>query len=505
MMDIADILSNGKVSIFHEPELDYPHQAPYSPSTRYPEYFIPDMAGEENKVYEAVRNSLALLNLDKDAFGTSEWDPLRAIIKPGDTVVIKPNFVLSSHEESGNLFSIITHPAVIRATVDYAYISLQGKGRIIIADAPQMDCNFSELLEKTKLESIKDLYKRELGFDIEIYDLRDFWLDKKRETEVAYVRNRYKLPGDPLGGVLVNLGRESLFYGVDNYKRFYGADYNREETIRHHHRSVQEYLVSQTILSADVVISVPKLKVHKKVGVTLNMKGLVGACVNKNYLVHYTLGTPSEGGDQFPDHVLGAKEMAVVKLQRWAFDKFLSQRTQIGDFLYDIVVKAGKLLLKPLGFRPLERDKSILDGGNWYGNDSTWRMAVDLTRIFIYADRQGKLQDTPVRRIFSLVDGVIGGERDGPLTPDSKRCGLIIAGFNPCAVDLICTRLMGFDYEKIKMLAYILNHPGLFKVSLSGIETSSNRDFGDLFDKENKNRYFDFAPHPGWQGHIEIR
>lgn len=33
---------------------------------------------------------------------------------------------------------------------------------------------------------------------------------------------------------------------------------------------------------ADVYISIPKLKTHQKVGVTLNLKGLVGSISNKN-------------------------------------------------------------------------------------------------------------------------------------------------------------------------------------------------------------------------------
>lgn len=498
-----EIISNLNVSIYHEHGMRYPDEPPYNSHISYPEYFFNGTSERENGVYDAVRNVLFLLSLDKDNFDTSQWNPFKEIIKPHDTVVIKPNFVLSNHDEGGDLFSIITHPSVIRAVVDYVYIALTGEGRIIIADAPQMDCNFKELLEKTKLESIKELYEKELGFNIEIYDLRDFWLDKKESPKAAYSTNRHKLPGDPLGGVLVNLGKDSLFYGVNNYEHFYGADYNREETIRHHHGEVQEYLVSKTILSADVVISVPKLKVHKKVGVTLNIKGLVGTTVNKNYLVHYTLGTPSEGGDQFPDGVLNAKEATAVKLQRWAYDMFLSKKNPMSNLLYDVSATLGRLILKPFGFK-LNREKSILDAGNWHGNDSTWRMAVDLSKIFIYADKEGSLQDAPVRRMFSIVDGVIGGEGDGPLTPDSKRCGLIIAGFNPCAVDLVCTRLMGFDYKKIEMLKYALDYPELFKVGLPEIKIFSNRDFGNLFDEENKNMYFDFEPHPGWKGFIEI-
>jgi uncharacterized protein (DUF362 family) len=503
MKNLEEIISNLKVSIYHEPGVIYPETPPYDPNIAYPEYFLKNVSIRKNRVYNAVRNTLFLLGLDKNNFDTPQWNPFKDIIKPTNIVVIKPNFVLSKHDNGGDLFSIITHPSIIRTVVDYVYIALAGKGKIIIADAPQMDCDFKELLKITNLETIKKLYKKELNFDIEIYDLRNFWLDKKGDPENIYSINRHKLPGDPLSGVLVNLGKESLFYGVKNYKKYYGADYNREETIKHHHHDIQEYLISKTILSADAIISIPKLKVHKKIGVTLNIKGLVGICVNKNYLVHYTLGTPSEGGDQFPDNVLNLREKIKVKIKRWCYDCFLSKKNPKADFLYRAIINIGKLFLKPLEFK-LDKKKSILDAGNWYGNDSTWRMVVDLLRIFIYADKEGNLQNTPIRKIFSLVDGIIGGEGEGPLTPESKKCGLIVAGFNLCAVDLVCVRLMGFDYKKTKILNYISEQKDLFKIDISKIKVISNENYKELFNKKNKSKYFNFEPPTGWKGFIEI-
>lgn len=233
------------------------------------------------------------------------------------------------------------------------------------------------------------------------------------------------------------------------------------------------------------------MKVHKKVGVTLNIKGLVGMNTNKNYVIHYKLGTPSQGGDQFPDDILTAKESMKVKSQRWAYDKLLSRKNPTTDFLYDTAARLGKIFLKPLGFR-LDKEKSHLDDGNWHGNDSAWRMSIDLLRILIYGDNQGNLSSVPVRRMFLIVDGVIGGEGNGPLTPNSKKCGLIIAGFNPCAVDVVCTRLMGFDCRKVKTLSYILTHSELFNIGLPKIKILSNRNFDNLFDARNDNKYFDF-------------
>lgn len=503
MKNTEEMISNLRVSIYHEPGIIYPEIPPYDPHIAYPEYFLNNISIRENKVYNAVRNTLFLLGLDKNNFNTPQWNPFKDIIKPNNTVVIKPNFVLNKHQSGGDLFSIITHPSIIRAVVDYVYIALAGKGKIIIADAPQMDCNFKELLKITNLETIKELYKKELDFGIEIYDLRNFWFDKKGNSNNISSINRNELPGDPLGGVLVNLGKQSLFYGVKNYKKFYGADFNRKETIKHHHNDIQEYLISKTVLSADVIISIPKLKVHKRTGVTLNIKGLVGTCINKNYLVHYVLGTPSEGGDQFPDNVLTSKENKRVKMQRWAFDYFLSKKNSKTDFFYRLITNTGKLFLDPL-LGKIDRKKLILDNGSWYGNDSTWRMILDLLKIFIYADKEGNLQNTPTRKIFSLVDGIVAGEREGPLNPDSKKCSVIVSGFNFYAVDLVCARIMGFDYHKIKKLNYISGQKDLFKIDVDKIKISSNANFINLFDKENKNKYFNFEPHPGWKGFIEI-
>jgi len=90
------------------------------------------------------------------------------------------------------------------------------------------------------------------------------------------------------------------------------------------------------------------------------------------------------------------------------------------------------------------------------------------------------------------------------LSPESNNSGLIIAGFNPCAVDLIATRLIGFDYKKIMMLKYAIDNPELFKVCIDCISIRSNMNLTNIFDENNKIKYFDYKPHPGWAGHIEI-
>ncbi len=478
----------------------YAEIPPFHPSVRYPEYDLGAVGSESNPAYEGVRACLQLLGLDREHFGTSEWNPFQEIVKPGNNVVIKPNFVLSRHFEGGELFAIITHPSVLRAIVDYVYKALHGEGKITIADAPQMDCDFDELLVATHLSAIQDLYWEQHRFDIAILDLRDFWLNAQPGDKAAYSDRREPLPGDPLGSVLVSLGKRSAFYGVDSCSKFYGADYNRKETIAHHHDDVHEYLISRTILNSDVIISVPKFKVHKKVGVTLNAKGLVGINTNKNYLVHYTLGTPDEGGDQFPAHLLSHRERLLVKAKRFFFDSLLSHRNKKADKVYDAIGNIYRAGVKPwLG--GVEPTKMNLDGGNWYGNDSAWRMVVDMMRVILFADADGGLSDVPQRRMFSVLDGIVGGENNGPLTPDAKRAGLIAAGFNLLAVDIVGARLMGFDWRKLKWIQHLLNdgcwgHEDEIQV------VSGNTAFREALSSGE--RLLDFKPHPGWRDYIEV-
>ena len=78
------------------------------------------------------------------------------IVEPGQAVVIKPNWVLDTHPRGLNVFSIVTHSAVLRAVVDLVYEALRGEGTITIADAPQWNCDFDNLMRVTEVERIAE-------------------------------------------------------------------------------------------------------------------------------------------------------------------------------------------------------------------------------------------------------------------------------------------------------------------------------------------------------------
>ncbi len=489
-----------KVSII-KTEACYPTIAPYHPSKNYPEYpFGNYISKERNCTYEGVRKLFYQLGYDKDNWNTKAWNPLGFLIKPEMTVVIKPNFVQSRHKQGKDLYSIITHPSVLRVVVDYCWIALRGNGKIIIADAPQYDCNFQELINSTKIDELLDFFTRFKGPDVELVDLRSYWSPWKHFNSCLK-----KLPGDKKGSMIVNLGEKSALFSKPNAEKLYGAVYTRSETVSNHIGKIQNYKVSRTIMNADVVISVPKLKVHKKVGVTLNVKGLVGITTDKNYLVHYTLTQPSKGGDQYPDDLFTATEELLIKLERWMYDHLLASRNHFLEKIHRSIYWLHNHTTKLLGLKVSEK-KRMFDAGNWYGNDSAWRMAVDLMKVFCFTDRNGKILDKPQRKTFSIIDGIIGGENNGPLSPDPVKAGILIAGENMLSVDIVATRIMGFDPMKIKMYEYLLNSSDFdFGVkNINEIDVLSNYPEWRNCLNDIKSTFLRFTPHSGWVGHIEI-
>jgi uncharacterized protein (DUF362 family) len=474
----------------------YPSEPPYSADTAYPEYpFGPGtLAKEVNPPYAGVRDALRLLKLDVEHYGRGNWNPLGEIILPGNTVVLKPNFIRDFREtQPGYENCLITHGSIIRAALDYVCIALKGEGRIIIADASQNDADFDTIRRMAGLDEIQEFYRHHAGLEVEVYDLRP---EKARKVDGVIVGHE-RLPGDPAGYVKVNLGQHSAFNEISHLCHLlYGAEYDTSELRSHHHDGVHEYMVSKTVLEADCVINLAKLKTHKKTGITVCMKNLVGINGNKNWLPHYREGPPAQGGDQFADD--GMRH----RVERRTMNCFRKLFPFLGP-LRKIVAKPLKALGKSIFG---DTNTNTIRSGNWYGNDTTWRMVIDLNRILMYADNKGHLQDSPARRMFCIVDGIVGGEGNGPLDPTPKAVGVVVAGMNPVAVDLACARLMGFDYAHLLALYRALADHSM---PLSGFEydevicKSTDPQFNRAL-AEFGGMGLAFKPHFGWQGHVEL-
>lgn len=89
----------GNLSIVRTRVDGYPWQPPFEPGEPFPEYPFGSAGTAENPVYAMVRQTLADLGYDARRFGTADWNPLGEFVSPGQTVVIKPNFVLDYNQE----------------------------------------------------------------------------------------------------------------------------------------------------------------------------------------------------------------------------------------------------------------------------------------------------------------------------------------------------------------------------------------------------------------------
>ena len=94
-------------------------------------------------------------------------------------------------------------------------------------------------------------------------------------------------------------------------------------------------------------------------------------------------------------------------------------------------------------------------------------MVMDLNQVLLWFDAQGRRRDQP-KRYFTVVDGVVGGEGNGPLAPEPVHSGFVVCGANPWAVDRVATKEMGLDVSAIPLLQRPLDAPDSFEWLVRG-------------------------------------
>ncbi|MGA9141661.1 MAG: DUF362 domain-containing protein [Methanocella sp.] len=481
------------VAIIKDEKLDYCRNAPFHPPEAYPEYPFRDLC-PGNEAYAAVRQLLYDLGMDRENFGHPSWNPLGApvggmpngLVRPGDHVFIKPNLV-GHKNPAGGVECLITQGSVIRAILDYAYIALKGKGKLTIGDSPQLETDFFEVIRITGIGEISDYYLKH-GMKVDVLNLMKI---RGRYRKLGGVEVR-KLAGDPLGYKVADLKSDSEHFGImDDCGKFRIADYDPNEMIKHHNREKNEYCISASVLDADVVISLPKLKTHAKSGITCALKNMIGINGAKDWLPHHRAGPAEAGGDEYIRKDLRKDTFARLKEEMVATDNMLL-------ILPMRAVSAALILSKKLA--PFH-DPCLQ--GSWPGNDTLPRTITDMNKILMYADKEGIMRDTQQRKLFVIVDGIITGEKEGPMTPEPRKCGVLVAGNNPVEIDAVCSSIMGFDYRKIPVFKYAL-HPrkySLYDGRIEDIRVIADKcsRFEDVYDSYN----CALVPPATWAGHIE--
>lgn len=386
-----------------------------------------------------------------------ERDAIRAFVSrllegAGDTVeflgqaprrvVVKPNWVQQAHEFKPDLWEpLITHPVVVAVVVDCLAEAMRGRGAISICDAPHTYADMAAILARGALdEELARLRDRWPELRVEIIDLRrEVWVTKEQ-----VVVERRPNPPDPGGYVQVDLARDSLFHGHPGEGRYYGADYDQGVVNSHHRGDVQEYLLAGTPTKCELFVNLPKLKTHKKTGITCCLKNLVGINGDKNWLPHHTEGSPRTHGDEFAVESLATTaERSMKRVLR----KAALSLPVLGPWMMRKARKVGQQVLGD--------SETTIRNGNWHGNNTCWRMALDLNRGLLYANPDGTWREpSEAKRYLAIVDGIVGGQGNGPICPEGVDSGVLLGGDNPAVVDAVAAKLIGFGPDDLPIVRH---------------------------------------------------
>ena len=333
---------------------------------------------DEDEVYGLVKQALEQLKLG------DPQNPLSNLIEPGDMVVLKPNLVGTERIA----FEGCTRMPVLRPIIDLAVEA--GASEVVIAEGPASP-------------NLND----EVFYSTNITDLVDEMQLKHPDVPISY----QNINND--NWTWVDLGQNSTFYGVHTSEELYSYGEIRMDQNSYYHATDNNgynphgytpglYAIANTIFEADVLINVPKMKVHMITGVTMSLKNLIGITV-------------SDTGN-------ATNQSPIKDIPHW--NTSYSHRGE---------------------------EKERIDT---FENSVIWRVNADLHKIALYAGKNGNLRPTKQRKYLSVVDGIIGME--GPLiydgTPDPRPTGAIVAGQDPVAVDIVGSRIMGFNYTVLYSL-----------------------------------------------------
>ncbi|HWJ55640.1 MAG TPA: DUF362 domain-containing protein [Vicinamibacterales bacterium] len=447
---------------------------------------FPELPGfEPTSSAVALRTLFIEAGLDAAHQGKPIWNPLSACVRPGMKVVVKPNWVTHHNASSAGWECLITHPSVLDALC--RYILKARPGRLTIGDAPVQGCDFARLLAESRTgDMVARLPANDT--DIELKDFRLVTLDddargtvrpSDSRTDADYVR--FDLAGDSL---LDPITSDAAPFRVTMYD-----PRALDET---HRRGRHRYLVARELIEADVVFNVPKLKTHKKAGITGALKNLVGINGHKAYLPHHRKGGADRGGDAYP----GASMWKTFAEEAYDTANRLSGgRTKAALFRSAALLeRAGESAAAPAGVE-----------GSWHGNDTVWRMSLDLQRLLRYGRIDGTMADDPAREIVTVTDAIIAGEGEGPLAPTPYPLGLLTLGASPAAVEWVHAGLIGFDPRRIPIVAHAFDRVR-FPVAPCAPGDIVVRSGGRALTFDDACRAFGkrLTPPSGWRGHCEL-
>ncbi|MCX6906056.1 MAG: DUF362 domain-containing protein [Verrucomicrobia bacterium] len=412
-------------------------------------------------------------------------------------IVLKPNWVLHETDPIFPIRALVTDVRVIEAAVEACLELFPQAESILVADCPLQSADWPRLCEQSGLTPVMERLLKTGRGKVAFRDLRQ---EVYQQAEGTFLTASHAEHGDPRGYCEIELGARSHLEPISRQAdRFAVNDYSLAVTRSNHRLGSHRYLVSQSILEADLFINLPKWKSHGKAGLTGALKNLVGINGDKAYLPHFRRGAPCWGGDEYADD------------GRWLY---WAQTT-----LREAVQKRSRLaykLLKP-GWECLKRVRGLETrmtdpnappkrfysaGGAWHGNQTLWRMIFDLNLLLQCADATGRLTDQPARHYLCLVDGLVSGEGNGPLQPLPRETDWLLVGDDPFALDAALAWFMGFDPNKLPIIAHRGEYAGPNWGDFDLNELAVELD-GQKMKLLASPLNFHFAPPPGWRNHLE--
>jgi uncharacterized protein (DUF362 family) len=459
------------------------HDAVYAPR---PNVVLPELPAwaTVTTALLPLRSLFLQAGLDSNRQNSADWNPLSDVISQGQKVVIKPNWVYHRNPSGHGLDSLVTHTAVIEAILHYV-VKTRPRS-VLVCDAPIQGCDFDALTASCGVWEMVRRFTTN-GVQIAVKDLR------------RTVRRRETLSEQPLENcrpledyVLYDLGSDSSLEPITTDKAEFRVTMYNPDLLKHRHApGKHQYLVAREVMDADVVINVPKLKTHQKAGITGALKNVVGINGHKEYLPHHRKGGAHDGGDCYP-----GKSLMKTAIEK-TFDSTNRATSTAGRRLFAGIARAEIALAEILG-------EDINYDGSWHGNDTVWRMTLDLQRILHYGLTGGRLSDDVQRKVLTITDAIVAGQGDGPLAPTPAALGMMTLGTSTPALEWVHAILMGMDPRQVPLTREAFTphryplvdfHPEQIVIRVDGREVPAGRLFADHGRK--------FRLPRGWQSYAE--
>lgn len=344
-------------------------------------------------------------------------------------IFLKPNWVKHSDRPADEV-CLRTHDEIVIAMAE-TLCKLQPES-IVIGDAPIQGCKWQKMLSDRFLQKIEHLSEK-YHIPIVIKDLRRKIMDLSQDNMVNIQQGLDDF-------VIVDVGDQSYLEEITHPTEnlFRVTHYNPDRFVESHKPGMHKYCITRELFDADVVISMPKIKTHEKSGITNALKNIVGLNGDKDFLPHHRLGGTNKGGDAYPGYNI---------FRHWAELLYDKANRNLGKQSYWVWIRLASVFWRLSIPGPTDRF-----GAGWHGNDTTWRMVMDLNLVALYGKEDGTISDRPQRQLYSLCDGIIGGQKDGPLSPDPLPLGALVFTNDSAWADICAAIMMKMDISKLPLL-----------------------------------------------------